>query len=258
MAESDLDPSTEGSYTPLDEGGESEISSLLAALNDPSPSIPVDVAARIDAAVAAEVLLRTTKTAAQRPTDVATKRKAKADTTSARPNVSRALFATAAAVAAVVALITHPWSADSKSTVIANGPTNSVSTTTPSGVQQRNGGTLPANPRETMMQVSRHAYQRSSLNSEVRTMLAGQSSGNQIPASAVPAQWRAVAQCAERQLGVLGASLSSKVDLGSLDGQPSAIVVTSDTQSSTPGTHIIVLQADGSKCTIAASQYLKP
>jgi hypothetical protein len=198
------------------------------------------------------------KAAVQRPTDVAAKRKAKADAINARPNVSRALFATAAAVAAVVALITHPWSADSKSTVIANGPTNSVSTTTPSGVQQRNGGTLPANPHETMMQVSRHAYQRSSLNSEVRTMLAGQSSGNQIPASAVPAQWRAVAQCAERQLGVLGASLSSKVDLGSLDGQPSAIVVTSDTQSSTPGTHIVVLQTDGSTCTIVASQYLKP
>ncbi|MBU6214084.1 MAG: hypothetical protein KGP01_06550 [Actinomycetales bacterium] len=161
---------------------------------------------------------------------------------------SKTLFATAASIAALALLIGRPWVHDPGS-VVATGPTTSASD---AAAQQRGSATL-ATPRETMVQVSRHLYQRSSLAKDVAAFLSGQGNGSAIRASAAPKQWQAVTVCVNQTLSVLGAAVTSKVDLGWLDGKPSAIVVTSNsTTTADPATQVIVLQSIDGRCTIAA------
>ncbi|MBU6279781.1 MAG: hypothetical protein KGN78_11100, partial [Actinomycetales bacterium] len=160
---------------------------------------------------------------------------------------SKTLFATAASIAALALLIGRPWVHDTGS-VVATGPTTSASDT----AAQRGGATL-ATPRETMVQVSRHSYQRSSLAKDAAAFLSGQGNGSAIRASAAPKQWQAVTVCVNQTLSVLGAAVTSKVDLGWLDGKPSAIVVTSNSKTTAdPATQVMVLQSVDGRCTIAA------
>ncbi|NBO46298.1 MAG: hypothetical protein EBU85_04715, partial [Actinobacteria bacterium] len=238
---------------------------------------------RIDAALAAEQLARATATqaaathtslketpAAAAPVD-ATPAATASDTsalapvsslptTSATPNLaasvsrfprSKTLFATAASIAALALLIGRPW-IHPTDTVTATGPTTSASDSTP---QQR---AVSAAPRETLVQVSRHSYHRSSLAQDALAFMSGQGSGNAVNASAAPKEWQPVTECVKRTLSVLGASLTSKVDLGWLDGKPSAIVVISDTMATNPATQVRVLQETKGKCSIAASTALTP
>ena len=257
MAESDLDPTADEGFTPLPPHQEAEVSALLAGLGDPAVPMPEQVVARLDAALATE--LATRAAAAPEPAAAAAAAVAEATpsarvTTNSRFPGAKTLFATAASIAALALLIGRPWVHDS-GTVVASGPTQSASDTV---AQQRGGATL-ATPRETMVQVSRHSYQRSSLARDAAAFLAGQGSGAQVRASAAPKQWQAVTTCVDQALSVLGAAVTSKVDLGWLDGKPSAIVVTSNAKTaSDPGTMVTVLQSVDGRCTIAARTTLKP
>lgn len=293
MAENDLDPTAQDELPLLSPQDEAEISTLLSQLKQTSPQIPADVAATLDAAIAAEVAarealartpsadetfqtvvtnadLRNTQPelAAESPgASAASTTSMSVDSNSAGIDVgtslpqaaatprqhtrTKTLFAVAASIAALSLLIGRPWAQDGGD-VVASGPTRSASDTP---AQQRGGAAL-ATPEETMVQVSRHSYQRSSLAKDVEAFLAGQGSGTQVRASAAPKEWAKVTQCVARTLAVLGAQLTSKVDLGWLDGKPSAIVVISDSVTGTPATQVRVLQEFNGKCTIAASTSL--
>ena len=280
MAESDLDPTTDEGFTPLPPHQEAEVSALLAGLRDPAVTMPEQVAARLDAAIATELADRASVSAPQTqqpeqssasglpgnaqqsdagdpPSDTSwvaggtsapsSGTQAESTRRSTRFPGSKALFATAVSIAALALLIGRPWVHDT-GTVVAGGPTRTASD---AAGQQRGGATL-ATPRETMVQVSRHSYQRSSLARDAAAFLAGQGSGAQVRASAAPKQWQAVTVCVDQTLSVLGAAVSSKVDLGWLDGKPSAIVVISDSTSKDPATQVRVLQVVNGRCTIAA------
>lgn len=267
MPESDLDPTADDGITNLSPEQEAEVSALLATLRNPTSEIPADIAARIDAALAGEQLTRSsasaesiaapaTATTASHDTaraSVSTLADRLASSTTAKASArvprSKTLFATAASIAALALLIGRPWIHDTD-TVVANGPTASAPDTNP---QQRG---VSASPRETLVQVSRHSYKRSSLAQDAAAFMSGQGSGNAVNASAAPKEWKGVTACVKRTLSVLGASLTSKVDLGWLDGKPSAIVVISDATASDPATQVKVLQEVNGKCTIAASTSL--
>lgn len=294
MAENDLDPTAQDELPLLSPQQEAEISTLLAQLKQTSPQIPADVAATLDAAIAAEVAAR--EALARTPSADETSRTVvtTADLRNTQPELTaestgasaaattsvsvdsnsvdiglgtslpraaaatprqhtrtKTLFTVAASIAALALLIGRPWVHDSGD-VVASGPTRSAADTP---AQQRGGATL-AIPEETMVQVSRHSYQRSSLAKDVEAFLAGQGSGTQVRASAAPKEWAKVTQCVARTLAVLGAQLTSKVDLGWLDGKPSAIVVISDSATGTPATQVRVMQELNGKCTIAASASL--
>jgi hypothetical protein len=249
MPESELDPTADDGITHLSPERETEISSLLATLRDPAPVMPADVAARIDDALANEQVARATAAAAPADQTASVTPLQPRATSTGFPR-SKTLFATAASIAALALLIGRPWIHPTDS-VTATGPT--AQATNP-GVQQRGAVT----PHETLMQVSRHSYHRSSLAQDAAEFVSGQANGSTVSASAAPKQWQPVTQCVKRALSVLGASLTSKVDLGWLDGKPSAIIVTSDASSSNPATQVKVLQEVNGTCTIAASTSLTP
>lgn len=203
-----------------------EVIALLAAL--PPASIPSDLAARIDAALAAEATSRDVKP---------------------RPSRTRLAFALAAAAAAILIVSKNPWVSPS-GTVTAAGPTTSASdsTFTPSP--------RVASPAKTLIQVSRHAYHRSSLSTEVMAMANGQAAGVTVTATQVPARWRAVAKCAQQYLATRNASGTSKVDLGWFDTQASAVIL-SPGGTGAPAS-VTVLQEKSGACSVAATTRLTP
>ena len=200
------------------------------------PTIPSAVALSIDAALAAERV---------RPTELAVV----APLIKPRPSRARAIFALAAAAAAIVIVSKNPW-VDQSGTVTAAGPTSNASDA------MTNNPARKAEPTKTLIQVSRHSYHRSSLNSEVLAMANGQAVGISVQPSDVPARWRAVAECARQELARRAVSGTAKVDLGWFDAKPSAVILV-PSRSGEPAA-VTVLQESSGMCSIAATTRLLP
>ena len=272
---SPTEQATDGSADSVDaefETGHPEVRSLLSALA--SPSIPEHISARIDVAVQAEVAATVTAqsevaqllrgleqpqipsaVAAAIDTTLATERAALESGSAVlglakpKPSRARAVFALAAAAAAVVIISKNPWTHQTGE-VTAAGPTSNASHT------NGNQDVRKVEPTQTLIQVSRHAYHRSSLNAEVLAMANGQAAGASVQPSNIPTRWRAVAICAQQHLAQRGIAAAAKVDLGWFDGKPSAVILVPS--SSGEPAAVTVLQESSGMCSIAASTRLLP
>lgn len=238
---------------------QAEVSALLGSLS--RPAIPAAVALRIDAALGVEEAARRMSSPAPAPAESHASVETAAEQRLAdpagsgpvpfkpRPSRTRAVFAIAAAAAAVIIVSNHPWS-DTTGTVTAAGPTTTAGDTT------NPPSTRVAEPTRTVMQVSRHAYHRASLTTEVAAMANGQAQGHEVAASAVPAQWRAVARCAQQRIGQERRTSTAKVDLGWLDGKPSAVILTPG--GAGESAVVTVVQEKSGMCAVAATTRLRP